>query len=80
MPSFITVGYVWRILGRRGEKRPPIREQPRKSPSWIGLRANESNFTWERFLSQTFIHPECQKTMVSALLVVVMTGQTLILI
>ena len=38
MPSFIIVGYVWRILGRGDQKDPlPIREQPRKSPSWIGL-------------------------------------------
>ena len=33
MPGFIIVGYVWRILGAA-----PIREQPRKSPSWIGLK------------------------------------------
>ena len=39
MPSFIIVGYVWQILGR-GEKGPPIREQPRKYPSWIGLKQN----------------------------------------
>ena len=35
------VGFVWRILGGGGKKAPPlplrIREQPRKSPSWIGL-------------------------------------------
>ena len=38
MPSFIIVGYVWLILGRGGPKRPPIRKQPWKSPSWIGLK------------------------------------------
>ena len=31
----------------------------------------------ERFLSQTFIHPEYHKIMTSALVVVVMTGQNL---
>ena len=31
------VGYVWQILGRGGLFAPPILEQPRKSPSWIGL-------------------------------------------
>ena len=31
VPSFIIVGYVWYILS-------PIREQPRKCPSWIGLK------------------------------------------
>ena len=39
MPSFIVVEYVWQILGR-GAFLPlpsPIREQPRKNPSWIGL-------------------------------------------
>ena len=50
------------------------------SSNYLILRANESNFTWERFLSQTFIRPECHKTMASASLVVVMTGQTLKLI
>ena len=50
------------------------------SSNYLIFRANESNFTWERFLSQTFIHPECHKSMASALLVVVMTGQTLKLI
>ena len=43
LPSFIIVGYVWQILGR-GFLIPhpplfPIREQPLKVPSWIGLRA-----------------------------------------
>ena len=38
MPSFINVGYVRQILGRRGVfLASPIREQPRKGPSWIGL-------------------------------------------
>ena len=38
MPSLITVGYVWQILGMLGQKAPcPIPEQPQKSPSWIGL-------------------------------------------
>ena len=45
MPSFIIVEYVWYILGRWGgifappPSRPAIWEQPRKIPSWIGLRA-----------------------------------------
>ena len=38
MPSFIIVGYVWRILGRGDQKGPPIREQSRKSLSWKGLK------------------------------------------
>ena len=39
MPSFIIVVYVWQILGRGVFLPPfPIREQPRKSPSWIGLK------------------------------------------
>ena len=39
MPSFIIVGYVWKILGMGGLFAPSlIREQPRKSPSWIGLK------------------------------------------
>ena len=38
MPSFINVGNVRQILGRRGVfLASPIREQPRKGPSWIGL-------------------------------------------
>ena len=37
---FIIVGCVWQILGRA----PPLtREQPRKSPSWIGLRKKLKN-------------------------------------
>ena len=39
VPSFIIVGYMWQIL-ERGPFWPPIREQPQKGPSWIGLRAN----------------------------------------
>ena len=37
--SFIHVGYAWQILGRGwGFSLPsPIREEPRKDPSWIGL-------------------------------------------
>ena len=38
VPSFIIVGYVWQILGRGPFYPFPIREQPRKDPSWIGLR------------------------------------------
>ena len=39
VPGFIIVRYVWQILGRRAPfcPLPPIREQPRKCPSWIGL-------------------------------------------
>ena len=39
VPSFIIVGYVRQIL-ERGPflPPPPIREQPRKSSSWIGLK------------------------------------------
>ena len=38
-PSFIIVRYVWQILGREAFLLlpPPIRGQPQKSPSWIGL-------------------------------------------
>ena len=39
VPGFIIVGYVWQILGREAFlPLPPILEQPRKIPSWIGLR------------------------------------------
>ena len=40
VPSFIIAGYVWQIVGRGGGflVPPPMPEQPRKSPSWIGLR------------------------------------------
>ena len=34
----IIVGYVWQILERVGPFHPLSREQPRKGPSWIGLR------------------------------------------
>ena len=38
MPRFIIVGYMWQILERGSLFAPtPIREQPRKCPSWIGL-------------------------------------------
>ena len=36
---FIIVGHVWEIKGR-GLPLPPIREQPRNGPSWIGLNQN----------------------------------------
>ena len=35
--SLCDVGGFIQILGRRGLFAPPIREQPRESPSWIGL-------------------------------------------
>ena len=39
LPIFIIVGYVWQILGRGGGFLAlPIREQPQKSPTWIGLK------------------------------------------
>ena len=43
MPSFIIVEYVWQILRRKvgGGRKGPIGEQPRKSPSWKGLRQIE---------------------------------------
>ena len=37
MPRFIIVGYEGQILGTGGLFGPPIREKPRKSPSWIGV-------------------------------------------
>ena len=37
MPRFISAGYVWQILVKEAYLGPPIPEQPRKSPSWIGL-------------------------------------------
>ena len=40
MLSFIIIGYVWHILGRGPFWPPPIHEQPRKSPSWIGLNVS----------------------------------------
>ena len=49
MPSFIIAGYVWQILGW-GTFLPPIREQPRKGPSWIGLSTNSTK--WSNTLKQ----------------------------
>ena len=43
--------------------------------NYLILGANENNFTWERCLSQTFIHPEYHKIMTNVLLGVVITGQ-----
>ena len=37
VPSFINLGFVWQIIERGAFLLPPIREQPRKDPSWIGL-------------------------------------------
>ena len=51
MPSFIVVGYVWQIL-ERGEPfcpPPPTREQPQKSPSWIGLTLPSPTIVHTRF-------------------------------
>ena len=42
MTSFIIVRYVWKILGREPFCIPPIHVQPRKGPSWIGLRHKSS--------------------------------------
>ena len=61
VPSFIIVEYVWQILGSVGFlASAPIREQPQKIPSWIGLNIiynNNNNFLnpttlkiWKRFL------------------------------
>ena len=50
MPSFFIVGHVWRILGRGGLS---IREQPRKSPSWIGLRVNPKKYQSQSNQSQS---------------------------
>ena len=49
MPSFIIAGYVWQILGRGDllpppPPPPPIPEQPRESPSWIGLKHSTPAF------------------------------------
>ena len=45
LPSLIIVGYVWQIIGRGCLFAPrppsPIRDQPPKCPSWIGLKQNE---------------------------------------
>ena len=49
VPSFIVVGYVWQVLGRGGLN-PPIREQPRKSSSWIGLRWNSIFISYQGFI------------------------------
>ena len=39
MTSLIIVGYVWQTLGRGAFLVPPfILEQPRKGPSWTGLK------------------------------------------
>ena len=40
VPIFINVGYLWKILRRGGGL--PIREQPRKVPSWIRLKIEGS--------------------------------------
>ena len=50
MPSFIIVGYVWQILGRG---LPPIREQPRKGPSWIGLKNNQHDASVSNIILRT---------------------------
>ena len=41
MSRLIILGYVWQIWGRGVFLPPPspIRKQPRKSPSWIGLKS-----------------------------------------
>ena len=62
MPSFIVVGYVWQILGRGG---PFLHEQPRKSPSWIGL-------IWSDSISNLFLMEfifKCKNRILSALIV-----------
>ena len=38
MPRFIIAGYVWQFFVMEAFLGPPpVPEQPRKSPSWIGL-------------------------------------------
>ena len=41
--SFMIVGYLWQILERGAFLALPIREQPQKGPSWIGLIEYWSN-------------------------------------
>ena len=59
LPIFIIVGYVWHILGRGAFLVLLIREQPQKSPTWIGLK-QKSNIAilkcqisrfWSKFVS-----------------------------
>ena len=45
MPCFVIAGYVWHVLGGGPFWPLPIRDQPRKSPSWIGL--NTKMPKWE---------------------------------
>ena len=42
VPIFINIGYLWKILGGGAFLALPIREQPRKGPSWIRLRIEGS--------------------------------------
>ena len=51
VPRFMIEGYVWQILGRGGRfcPSPPIRERPRKSPSWIGLKYDTLYFYSNNF-------------------------------
>ena len=56
MQSFIIVGYVWQILGRGEIFDPPphpIRKQPWKNPSWIGLDFVTVG-SWGSFPSKSF--------------------------
>ena len=51
MPSFIIVGYLWQILGRGSLFGPcPIREQPQKCPSWIGLKKPQNCLLYVLFV------------------------------
>ena len=54
VPSFIIVGYVWQIL-RREAFLPAIREQPQKSPSWIGLSLVSSSLLIRIPVRNTFL-------------------------
>ena len=66
MPSFIIVGYVCQILGRGSSPAPqpphPIRQQPRKNPSWIGLSFQISIHLVLRF-SNCFYHHFYNRTL-----------------
>ena len=53
--SFITLGYVWQLLGRGAKKPPPILEQPRKSPSWIGLTSSQLYVNARALSNWTFL-------------------------
>ena len=58
MPSFIIVGYVWRILGRRGQKAPPHPWAAPKKPILNRVRISLFHCFWIsiNYLLLTYIY------------------------